>query len=707
MKHHRVITSKFDVDIDYVKMLERYSIFLISLNTTKGIHTSVYAKLEEVILSRKGSTVIAFDIAKEQKQDAYRRIYLVIASKPSILTKPDLTNCLPSDTFTIEEADAYALQQNVRKNHILNALLTLLPNMQFPTLYAHGKYLVGGCKDWNKGRQKRGEYIFLNVFFDYSCCLRSQSQTLTHETQFDEKEIRGGRPYFVTYSQTESIHLSTSPCEGDTDKFYDFKPKRRKQDKNSIPFLCYKDLKEFKESQVYVLNDIITQLSNSFSEFLTIRQETYHPENTFLGRWASNQEEDLYVKEYIETHNVVVETLDDTIQAKRMKSKVEDIISEICPQTSDTLPKAVFRIVPSLKQDDKLPKEQRNIEKTRQSQHKKQYHDQKIAVQDITEDHDDINEATIANLLRQLAAKDCCLNGKLPQYVANHFDGCNVIYGILEKGVYQSVILKIAGNDVSFFYDTIEHDNKELWIDRLGVSIPVPNDIKSYDQRNLFIVEKDGVNYLLYNTNEFVFPEVDVMASVLLEREKQTIPAQCYEKFLPLVEEHPDAKLLCVQRLRSSKDVTKDDFERDCSTLKQYNSDIKVVTKAIRKECNFTALPQFKNNENVTWTLSAFSNITFWEIPNSGGTHWCYSVGLKSRNYKVRTEFPHKTHIHHIHTKAAVSKDDIENLIIDSLQDGWLRMNEFSVEPSIFKFAREAMEIYYTKKYACGTQYIK
>ena len=707
MKHNRVITSRFKTKFEYERMLERFSIFLISLNTTKGIHTSVYSKLEEVILSRTGATIIAFDVEKENRQDAYKRLYLVMADKASDLKKSDLSNCLPTDTFSIEEADTFALQRDVPPNQVLNALLTLLPNLQYPTLYAHGKYLVGGCKDWNKNRKKRGEYVFLHIFFDYSCCLRSRSQTLTHESQFNKSELKGEQPYYVTYSETDSVHLSTSPNNGDTEKFYDFKPKKRRQDKNSIPFLCYKDSKDFKESQVYVLNDIVKQLSESFYDFLNIEPLTYQPEKTFLGKWASNQEEEIFLKDYLQSHNVVVEILDDTIHAIRKKDQVEAVLSEIYQPTSDELPKTVIRIVPSLQKDEMLQKNQRNAEKSRQSQNKKQYHDKKIAVQDITEDHEDINTATIENLLRQLVVKDCCLNGKLPKYVAEHFGECNVIYGVLEKGVYQSVILNVTGNNFSCGYDSIEYDKRELWVDKLSLSIPLPIDSKSYDRKNLFIIEKKGIVYQLYNSQEFVFPEVDTMLSILEDRDRQSIPAHCYEQFLPLLGDNAEVQLLCRQRMRSSNDIPKDVFEKDCNALKKCNSNINGVIKAIRKECNFTALPQFKNNEYVSWTLSAYSNISFWEMPNSNGMHWCYSVGLKSRNYKVRTEFPHKTHIHHIHTNKPVTQENIEHLIIDSLQDGWLRMNEFSIEPSIFKFAREAMEIYDTHKYARGDQFIK
>jgi len=44
---------------------------------------------------------------------------------------------------------------------------------------------------------------------------------------------------------------------------------------------------------------------------------------------------------------------------------------------------------------------------------------------------------------------------------------------------------------------------------------------------------------------------------------------------------------------------------------------------------------------------------------------------------------------------------------ISSESERWLRINEFSVEPSIFKFAAEALEFHRTEMYANGYEFVK
>lgn len=703
----RIITNRLNANIDYDGMLEQYKFFLITLQDERKNHESVYASLEELLTTQSGCTVVAFDGDHRQREgkSQYRRLYVVACSVHSKIDKCDIVRVL-SDKCDIEEADGYTLKNKVPKNHILNVLLTLLPNRQQSVLYAHGKYLIGNCKDWNKNYNRRGELVFLHVFIDATMCLRSRVQTLTNETQFKSKKaLKYATPYNLTFDDCGNVHLSThSQIEGD-EKFYDFKPKGREAKKNMLPFLCYKNLNDFRQCQAYVLNGIIHQMGEAYS-FLTISSSCYMPSDVHMDKSAYNEVEEQYVTDFKHTHNIKAEVLDDDPATQKMCTAVNDILAKIGCETSGNANDAVIRVVPSLVYDDKLKKEERNKEKTRQSQSKLNYLKKGVPVQDVTVDHDDINEETVKNLIRQLAIKNYCLKHRFPQSVEGHFEGCTVVYGERPNGKFDIVTICLDQEDILTQFDTAADDGPTIFVSSLNQYVELQRVDNHGKKDEFFLIRKGDTTYQIVNTEQFVMPEVDNMVDVLTQREAITIPVSEYSAILSMLPNTTDAYLLCKQRINDGVPVQIDTFETDCSTFIKTNTDLRNVRKAIREKAGYTIVPNFKNKTNIEFSLSAYTNISYWEEPDSNGMHWCYTVGTKSQNFGTKTDFIHKTHIHHVFTDAPVTKDDIKSLIIDALHDGWLRINEFSVEPSIFKFAAEALEIHRTEMYANGYEFV-
>lgn len=706
----RIITNRLKANINYDAMLSQYTFFLITLVDAQKNHMSIYAALEELLTSQKGSTVVAFDGEHRPKNEEkkFKRTYIVACSSESKIKKNDISKVL-TDNCDIEEADEFKLRRNIPNNQLLNVFLTMLPNKHNSVLYAHGKYLIGGCKDWNKNYNKRGELRFLHLYIDKTCCLQSRVQTLTKETQFKNKNIiKGKTPYYLSFDEEGGVYLSTKSQIGEDSKFYDIKPKGRELQKNHLSFLCYKDTDDFKQCQAYVLNDVISQMNETYGSFMTIVSYSYNPSDTFVDKSVFNEMEDQYVIDFKNTHDIVVSSLDEIDPiVNKLHFKIEDLLNDVKSKDREGNKKAIIRIVPSLEKDEKLKKDARNEEKSRQSQSKVVYHNENIPVQDVTADHTDINAETVKNLIRQLVVKECCLNKQLPQYIADHFGGCTIVYGEQNNGSYDIVTGVINGQNIDFSFDSTADDGNPPFVESIGESIDLQKLGKQGKRDSFFIIKKGTVLYQIFNTAEFVMPEVENMKEELKKRDAIDIPVTEYEQLLSIVSNDIEAKILCNQRVKSGVPVKRARFEEDCKQLKKVSKEAEKFLKEIRKRANYTAVPNFKNKENIAFSLSAYTNITYWQEPDTNGSHWCYSVGSKSQNFGTKTEFLHKTHIHHVFTTSPVSKDDIKSLIIDSLHDGWLRINEFSVEPSIFKFAAEALEIHRTEMYANGSEYLK
>lgn len=705
----RIITNRLKANINYDAMLGQYTFFLVTLVDAQKNHMSIYAALEDMLTSQKGCTVVAFDSEHrpQNEEKKYKRTYVVACSKESHVKKGDICEVL-SDNCEIEEADEFRLKRKVPNNQLLNVFLAMLPNKHNSVLYAHGKYLIGGCKDWNTKFSKRGELIFLHVYIDKACCIQSRVQTLTKESQFKNKDIiKGKTPYYLSFEE-DKVYLSTKAQIDDDSKFYDIKPNGRESQKNLLPFLCYKNTDDFKQCQAYVLNDVVDQMKESYGSFMSIESSCYKPSDTFMDKSVFNEREDQCVTDFKNTHNIKVASLDEMDPViHKLSSKIESLLQDVGCENREGKKEAVLRIVPSLENDKKLKKEERNEEKIRQSISKLTYHNENIPVQDVTVDHTDINKETIKNLIRQLAVKECCLKKQLPQYLADHFDGCTIVYGEQNNGSYDIVTGVVNRQNIEFSFDSAADDGNPPFVESIGESIDLQKLGKQGKRDTFFIIKKGSSLYQIINTSEIVMPEVDNMMEELEKRDSIVIPVAEYEQLLSIVSDNVDARILCNQRVKAGCPVKRTVFEDDCKQLKKVSNETDKFLKEIRKRANYTAVPNFKNKENIASSLSAYTNITYWQEPDVDGLHWCYSVGSKSQNFGTKTEFLHKTHIHHVFTTAPVSKDVIQSLIIDSLHDGWLRINEFSVEPSIFKFAAEALEIHRTEMYANGYEFVK
>lgn len=722
MSNHRIITNKYKVDIDKEAFLQEYRLFKVYLTGIKSKHQSVYRMLEYLHMEQPNNAVSSYRTCSPSgerlEKDEQARVYLIIAHRNCAIHKVHIKQLLNHSKcdFTIEEVGSADLEE-IPDHHLMNLLLALLPNVDQSISYANGKLIIGSCNGWNSHHEKRGEYKCLQIFFDSTLALQSHTITFTAGHKFnskdsrDKKRLTSATPYYVTFDDKRA-YVSTVK-QDDSPTYYAMKPSRfRNKWKNNIEFLNIENTSLLHGSQAYVLNQIVHTLRSTFKSFLQIEQLEYAPHEIIRAKEGKNTEEKPYMDNFKNNFWVdVIGYQPYDLPTARLQQKIRKVLTELGIATAYTEGKqrAVIRVMPSWIEEKKRyandpPGQLR--QKEVQSKHKLEILSQSIPVQDITLDAEaKLTSTTLENTLRQLAIKYYCLNQKLPRHIGERYAGCILVCGKKIKTTHDyQVVMAQVNADGSFKAKcaTYPGNKGSLYIDVTnGLEIKLAERFDYNYPDSIYFMKQENIECHLFDSNEFVFPVLSSIERELREREKEDISPEIYERFRDLLPE--DALVgreLCQKRIAQNKHVSIFTLEQDMRELARTHNGLKKQMNKIRRECtDKTAIPNFKNKNKLSDTYSSYVDIHYWKINEK---RWCYAVGTKSLNLSTTTCFDTKTHIRHIETNIPVDSAFIKKFIIDALQDGWLRISNYSVHPSIYKFLDEMREMKMTEWYAKG-----
>ena len=135
------------------------------------------------------------------------------------------------------------------------------------------------------------------------------------------------------------------------------------------------------------------------------------------------------------------------------------------------------------------------------------------------------------------------------------FKGCVITYAEKKKNnLYYFAQLTIA-KDGSIAYKVGEprlaHDGV---ITVLGENFEsheyhIPAFKKGYNENFIYCIEKDGITYNIYDTCEFVFPEMEEIHQALVRLKNVQVPVEVYHDLMDMVQSN-ESKVLCKQRIR-------------------------------------------------------------------------------------------------------------------------------------------------------------
>ena len=311
----------------------------------------------------------------------------------------------------------------------------------------------------------------------------------------------------------------------------------------------------------------------------------------------------------------------------------------------------------------------------------------------------EINDATIKNIFRQILIKRNCLQSTLPQAMIERFKGCVITYA-------ES---KVKSKDYYFAQMTIYNDGQlsyrdiEKKIPQDGVisvldanfemhEYQIPDFRKGYNKDFIYCIEKDGVRYSIYDTEEYIFPELDEMTRALKELKDTIVPAEAYQLLMDNVQS-ASAKALCQQRMREYKDgVQHNSFYKDIKVIGKEDGVTRKLMRLVTKELGIKQGQDFRTAARREETLGACVNVHYWKYSSNT---WMYCAGPNpSGNF---SSIDNKIHVRELVCDQSPDETFVNELIC-SLGDGWNKINEFSVHPSIFKFLKERLEIYKAKE---------
>lgn len=274
------------------------------------------------------------------------------------------------------------------------------------------------------------------------------------------------------------------------------------------------------------------------------------------------------------------------------------------------------------------------------------------------------------------------------KHMIERFKGCVITYAEKKKNnLYYFAQLTIA-KDGSIAYKVGEprlaHDGV---ITVLGENFEsheyhIPAFKKGYNENFIYCIEKDGITYNIYDTCEFVFPEMEEIHQALVRLKNVQVPVEVYHDLMDMVQSN-ESKVLCKQRIREYADnVSHDLFYSDIKKLgKEAPPEEKLTRKLMRlvtSKYNIKKGQDFRTAGRSEETLAACVNVHYWK---QDAKLWKYCAGPNTKgNFH---SINHKVYVREILSDITPDEAFVNELIY-SLGDGWNKINEFSVHPSIF-----------------------
>lgn len=696
------------VEFLWKEFLEDYDFFKIEYDNVDFDNiTSIYCKLEGLY---PNSAICAFNkMAKNTQsgESSKHRIFLFASSKKEKLTMALLQECLKKVNVKIKQITYRpAYDEGIHTNNMLNLLLSMIPNRNKTLSYAHGKLICGTCSSiYNKGRSA-GEELGLHISFDYDNLLTARTLTFAEEDKVKKNNKKDSPVYHLEFDE-KRIYFSSKKKKG-TKEYYNHPSVFRKDNKNHIPFLGFSDIEHFEESQAYLIRSVLQDFLTTYSKYVFVNPIEYKKPTLLKAQDAEFKKEDELLRDMLSTSWIEIACHTTETGVEKLRSLIEQKSREYikklfgnsfegCHEKDKSRKQICIRIVGDKDQKEKLSDSEHQTLDYRRLKEKMELIEKKIPTQDVMI-KSEIEAATIKNIFRQILIKDYCIKEALPQYMIDRFKGCVITYAEKKKkNLYYFVQLTI-GKDGSIAYKVGEpqltHDGV---ITVLGENFEsyeyhIPAFKKGYNENFIYCIEKDGITYNIYDTCEFVFPEMEEIHRALVGLKNIQVPVEVYHDLMDMVQSN-ESKVLCKQRIREYADnVSHDLFYSDIKKLgKEAPPEEKLTRKLMRfvtSKYNIKKGQDFRTAGRSEETLAACVNVHYWK---QDAKLWKYCAGPNTKgNFH---SINHKVYVREILSDITPDEAFVNELIY-SLGDGWNKINEFSVHPSIFKFLKERLEIY-------------
>lgn len=696
------------VEFLWKEFLEDYDFFKIEYDNVDFDNiTSIYCKLEGLY---PNSAICAFNkMAKNTQsgESSKHRIFLFASSKKEKLTMALLQECLKKVNVKIKQITYRpAYDEGIHTNNMLNLLLSMIPNRNKTLSYAHGKLICGTCSSiYNKGRSA-GEELGLHISFDYDNLLTARTLTFAEEDKVKKNNKKDSPVYHLEFDE-KRIYFSSKKKKG-TKEYYNHPSVFRKDNKNHIPFLGFSDIEHFEESQAYLIRSVLQDFLTTYSKYVFVNPIEYKKPTLLKAQDAEFKKEDELLRDMLSTSWIEIACHTTETGVEKLRSLIEQKSREYikklfgnsfegCHEKDKSRKQICIRIVGDKDQEEKLSDSEHQTLDYRRLKEKMELIEKKIPTQDVMI-KSEIEAATIKNIFRQILIKDYCIKEALPQYMIDRFKGCVITYAEKKKkNLYYFVQLTI-GKDGSIAYKVGEpqltHDGV---ITVLGENFEsyeyhIPAFKKGYNENFIYCIEKDGITYNIYDTCEFVFPEMEEIHRALVGLKNIQVPVEVYHDLMDMVQSN-ESKVLCKQRIREYADnVSHDLFYSDIKKLgKEAPPEEKLTRKLMRfvtSKYNIKKGQDFRTAGRSEETLAACVNVHYWK---QDAKLWKYCAGPNTKgNFHP---INHKVYVREILSDITPDEAFVNELIY-SLGDGWNKINEFSVHPSIFKFLKERLEIY-------------
>lgn len=640
-------------------------------------------------------------------ESSKHRIFLFASSKKEKLTMALLQECLKKVNVKIKQITYRpAYDEGIHTNNILNLLLSMIPNRNKTLSYAHGKLICGTCSSiYNKGRSA-GEELGLHISFDYDNLLTARTLTFAEEDKVKKNNKKDSPVYHLEFDE-KRIYFSSKKKKG-TKEYYNHPSVFRKDNKNHIPFLGFSDIEHFEESQAYLIRSVLQDFLTTYSKYVFVNPIEYKRPTLLKAQDAEFKKEDELLRDMLSTSWIEIACHTTETGVEKLRSLIEQKSREYikklfgnsfegCHEKDKSRKQICIRIVGDKDQEEKLSDSEHQTLDYRRLKEKMELIEKKIPTQDVMI-KSEIEAATIKNIFRQILIKDYCIKEALPQYMIDRFKGCVITYAEKKKkNLYYFVQLTI-GKDGSIAYKVGEprltHDGM---ITILGENFEsheyhIPAFKKGYNENFIYCIEKDGITYNIYDTCEFVFPEMEEIHRALVGLKNIQVPVEVYHDLMDMVQSN-ESKVLCKQRIREYADnVSHDLFYSDIKKLgKEAPPEEKLTRKLMRfvtSKYNIKKGQDFRTAGRSEETLAACVNVHYWK---QDAKLWKYCAGPNTKgNFH---SINHKVYVREILSDITPDEAFVNELIY-SLGDGWNKINEFSVHPSIFKFLKERLEIY-------------
>ena len=706
----KIRTNHIKVDFLWDEFLEDFDLYKIEYSDANDFDNNlgIYCKLEGLC---PNSSVCAFNkMVREGNADAptKQRIFLFASAKKEGITTTVLQERLEKVNVKIKHISYNpGYREGIYPHNMLNLMLSMMPNRDKTLSYAHGKLICGTCSSlYNKGK-KQGEELGLRLEFAYGGLLKAQTSTFAEADKVENSKKKDSLVYHLEFGD-ERIYFSSQKKKG-TKEYYNHPSIFRKNNKNRIPFLDFSDIDHLEESQAYIISSVLNDFLCTYSKYISVDHVVYQAPHLLQSQEAEFKNEEELVRnmlssswidischtqeEGVEEHRALIEEKSKAYINKLFKTGFEGTFSKT--KGKDRI---CIRIVGDKNQEAELSTAKRKSKDKHRLQEKLDFMEKQIPVQDLMIGSE-INDATIKNIFRQILIKENCLQSTLPQAMIERFKGCVITYA-------ES---KVKSKDYYFAQMTIDNDGQltyrdiEKKIPQEGVisvldanfemqEYQIPDFRKGYNKDFIYCIEKDGVRYNIYDTEEYIFPELDEMTCALKELKGTIVPAEAYQLLMDNVQS-ASAKALCQQRMREYKDgVQHSSFYKDIKVIGKEDGVTRKLMRLVTKEFDIKQGQDFRTAARREETLGACVNVHYWKYSSNT---WMYCAGPNpSGNF---SSIDNKIYVRELVCDQSPDETFVNELIC-SLGDGWNKINEFSVHPSIFKFLKERLEIYKVKE---------